>query len=217
MIFDWRVGSPYAYDAVPEIDVSAVTVQMDLRRKIAYRKFVGLLAVLVVFPILDGEAETRRFNSSDGKLHVPGEHSVGAIEIFGDLGKSFRLPGNPEKKLWWERLARGEVGRDRFLILCALRDGKYKRLADIRDYVEFRIRETFPAMELEGLLIHMAGRMFSWEDNRSAKKMRSGEGWLQRNSEATPIGIDSQWRIAPNVLPLLHFLLATCVEDDRCQ
>ena len=190
---------------------------MGVRRKRADCRVIGLLAVLVVIPSLHGEAETRKFGGEDGKPKAHGEHSLSEVRIFGDLGKSFRLPGTREKKLWWDRMARGEVGRDRFLILCALKDGNYKRLGDIRDYVEFRMRETFPAVEMEDLLTLMAGSMLSWSDNRSSKKLRSGEGWLERDPKGTPIGIDSRWRIAPSVLPLLYFLLAGCAEDNRCE
>ena len=176
-----------------------------------------LLVILVVIPSLDGEAGTRKFDGRDGNPKTHGESSLSEIRIFGDLGKSFRMPGTWQKKLWWERMAHGEVGRERFLILCALKDGEYKKLADIRDYVEFRMRETFPAGEPEDLLILMAGSMLSWADFLTEKKLKSGERWLERSHEGTPIGLDSQWRIAPSVLPLLYFLLAGCPEDDRCK
>ena len=176
-----------------------------------------LVAILLVFRSPDSVAGKRKIESGDGKVDVGGERPFDAVNIFGDLGRSVRLPDTDENKLWWERMARGEVGRDRFLILCALKDGNWTKLRDIRNFVEFQTRELYSAPKLHKMLVLMAGRPNVWYKPRNPENLKVGEGWLEKNREADFTGIDSEWRIAPSVLPLLFFLLMGCPEDNRCE
>ena len=132
------------------------------------------------------------------------------------MGKIFRPPDREKNKIWWERMVRGEVGRDRFLILCALKDGNWKKLVDIRDFVEFQTREFYSGGKLQDLLFLMAGRQRVYFPSGSWR-LNSGEGWLERNLHATYSGNDSEWRVEPSVLPLLYFLLMNCPEENRCR
>ena len=176
-----------------------------------------LVGILLAVPNAGGTTTEPTPPSNDEEIIVPGERPFDAVNIFGDLGKSIRLLDNHENKLWWERMARGEVGRDRFFILCALRDGNWTKLGDIRDYVEFQTRESYPWKNLRNMLVLMAGRPNFWYANDPAKKFKTGEGWLEKNPEADFGGLGTQWRIAPSVLPLLYFLLMGCPADDRCR
>ena len=67
------------------------------------------------------------------------------------------------------------------------------------------------------MLVLMAGRPNVWYKPRNPENLKVGEGWLEKNREADFTGIDSEWRIAPSVLPLLYFLLMGCPEDNRCE
>ena len=177
---------------------------------------LGVVGALIVLPTVSGDAGKRKTQSGKEEINVPAERPFDAVSIFGDLGRSIQLPGLVENKVWWERMARGEVGRDRFLVLCALKDGNWKRLGDIRDFVEFQIGKIYPADDLQTLLFLMSGRQRV--PSSSGKWKRSaGEGWLERNRETSFAGIDSQWRIEPSVFPLLYFLLMGCPEEDRCR
>ena len=176
-----------------------------------------LAGILLAVPNAGGKATEHSPTGNDEEITVPGERPFDAVNIFGDLGKSFQLPDNHENKLWWERMVRGGVGRDRFLILCALRDGHWRNLGDIRDYVEFQMRESYTWKKLHSMLVLMAGRPNFWYVNRSTKTFKTGEGWLEKNQQADFGGLGSQWRIAPSVLPLLYFLLMGCPTDDRCR
>ena len=171
--------------------------------------------LLVTSPFGTGGEEITR--EEDEKVDVPAERPFDAVNIFGDLRRLEHLPDTHENKLWWERMARGEVGKDRFLILCALKDGNWKRLADIRDYVESQARENFHLVQLHKMLVLMSGRPNFPYAGRTTKKLKTGEGWLEKNREADFGGLDSQWRIAPSVLPLLYFLLMGCPDDTRCR
>ncbi len=176
--------------------------------------FVG---TLVALPGFDGEAKERKSESDDGKVNIGAERPFDAVNIFGDFGKKFNLPNTEENKIWWERMVRGEVGRERFLVLCALKDGNWKSLADIRTYIEFKIQGTYSPKILRKMLILMAGRQNVWSAYLTSKKLKVGEGWLEKNPRAGLAGIDSEWRIEPSVYPLLYFLLMGCPEDDRCE
>ena len=172
-------------------------------------------ATLIACPNADGD--TNDLEGRGEKISVGGERPFDAMNIFGDLGRSIELPDTEENKIWWERMARGEVGRDRFLILCALKDGNWKALGDVRDYVEFQMRKTFPAIKMQEILVIMAGRSAGSSSGRPLKRSQTGEGWLDKNREVISWGIESEWRIAPSVLPLLYFLLMGCPDDDRCR
>ena len=175
-----------------------------------------LVVTFLAFPSVSGDAGKRKFENADNGPNVPGERPFDAVNIFGDLRNLERLPDTEENKLWWERMVRGEVGRDRFLILCALKSGNWRKLGEIRDYVEFQIRESYSLVKFHKMLVLMSGRPNFPYANRTTKKLKTGEGWLEKNREADFGGLDSQWRIAPSVLPLLYFLLMGCPEDARC-
>ena len=159
---------------------------------------------------------TDRKSDNDSKIFVPGERPFDAVNIFGDLGRSIRPSNTLENKIWWERMIRGEVGKDRFLILCALKDGNWKSLGDIRTSVEFQSRESYPADRLQKMLVLMSMWPSDRHPYRHRKELPAGEGWLEKNPEASLNGITTEWRIAPSVLPLLYFLLMSCPNDDRC-
>ena len=167
-------------------------------------------------PCLGGNIDARESTLAKESIFVPGERPFDAVNIFGDFGRSVRSPDDHKAKLWWERMARGEVGRDRFLILCALKDGGWKKLANIRDFIEFQTHENFSADKLQAVLFLMAVKRRVWQAN-STWTMKPGEGWLERNRQANFSGIESEWRIEPSVLPLLYFLLMSCPEENRCQ
>ena len=178
-----------------------------------------LIAMLLALPAADGEAKKPKFEGDGGNINVPGERPFDAVNIFGDLGKIFRLPNTDENKIWWERMVRGEVGKDRFLILCALKDGNWKNLGDIRNYLEFKFQGTYAWRNLRKMLVLMAGRPGHKYTPRDPKSQlgKVGEGWLEKNPRAAVGGIDSEWRIEPSVYPLLYFLLMSCPENDRCE
>ena len=180
-----------------------------------------LIATLLVYPSFGIEAGMGRNESGDGNVdkrsNVPTQRPFDGFSIFGELENLSRSPNPDGNQIWWERMARGAVGVERFLILCALKDGSWKKLGDIRDYVEFQQNNTFPAVKLQRMLIIMAGRQYTWSTHRVTRKSKVGEGWLEKNHQAMSWGIESEWRIAPSVLPLLYFLLMGCPEDDRCR
>ena len=156
-----------------------------------------------------------KHGSGDRGIDVPAERPFDAVNMFADFGRSLRLPNADEKMLWWERMVRGQVGKDRFLILCALKDGDWKRLGDIGDYVEFQTGEIYGSKKLQRMLVLMAGIPNIRSGGPRPDTARTGEGWLERK----PGGItspDSRWRIEPRVYPLLYFLLMGCPEDSRC-
>ena len=173
---------------------------------------------ILLFAFLSHEVSAKGQNSegnSDSEF-VSAERPFDAVSIFGDFGKSARLPGTNENKVWWERMVRGEVGKDRFLILCALKDGNWKRLGDIRDFVEFQIGNIYPVDKLEAMINLMSeGHRTHLPDGKWERI--AGEGWLEKNSDGTFSGINSKWRIEPSVLPLLYFLLMGCTEENRCR
>ncbi len=177
------------------------------------------VATLVALPSFYGEARKRKVESGEGKVDVGAERPFDAVNIFGDFGGNVTLPNTEENKLWWERMVRGEVGKDRFLILCALKDGNWKSLGDIRTYLEFKIQENYSSRMLHMMLPLMAGRhriMPTLKDPKS-HQIEVGEGWLEKNPHAEWSGIESEWRIEPSVYPLLYFLLMSCPADDRCE
>ena len=178
--------------------------------------FVNIAILFVLFCAV-GEAKKPKPEGESPRIFVPGEHPFDEVNIFGEFGRSVRLPNTDDNKIWWERLVRGEVGRDRFLVLCALKDGNWKTLGDIRDYVEFQIRETYGAGKMREMLVLMAGRPFPHTSHFSGSSLGGvGEGWLEKNREAGSGGISSEWRIEPSVYPLLYFLLMSCPKEDRC-
>lgn len=143
--------------------------------------------------------------------------STDTVDIIGDLRNLFRFSDQTVSKKWWERMMLGQVGKDRFLVLCALKDGNWKNLAEIRDFIEFNILENYPIKKLHQLQVKMGGIAVAPNDNRMSRTLRFGEGWLERNPNAPSKGPDSVWRISPSVLPLLHFLLMGCPEENRCE
>ena len=185
--------------------------------KLAIRFFCVIVTMASTLFIVDGAATQPRHQGAKKRVSVPGAHPFDEVNIFGDWGRSDRLPNHFENKLWWERIVRGEVGQDRFLIICALKDGTWGKLGDIRDYVEFQIRESYAVPKLRKLLTLMLGRPNVLHGNKYPKKPQIGEGWLEKNREANYKGISSEWRIEPSVLPLLYFLLMACPEDNLCR
>ncbi len=176
-------------------------------------------AALLALPSFDGEAKKPKSEGDGGNINVPGERPFDAVNIFGDFGRDIGLPNTEENKLWWERMVRGEVGKDRFLILCALKDGNWKRLGDIRTYIEFKIQGNYSSRMIHMMLPLMAGRRGINYTLRSMKIQQDevGEDWLEKNPHTERWGIDSEWRIEPSVYPLLYFLLMSCPADDRCE
>ena len=94
-------------------------------------------------------------------------------------------------------------------------DGDWKRMGDIRDYVEFQTGEIYGSKKLYRMLMLMAGIPNIRSVGRHPDTARTGEGWLERKP-GEPWGVDSHWRIEPSVYPLLYFLLMGCPEDNRC-
>ena len=174
------------------------------------------VAVFLVFQDYPAEAGDGYPDYGDEEIIVPGERPFDEVNIFGNLGRIFRLPDTEENKIWWERMVRGQVGQDRFLILCALKDGNWKKLSDIRNFIEFQTREINPGDQLHKLLLLMAGRKRAYTPS-GAWRLNAGEGWLERNLQANYSGNDSEWCIEPSVLPLLYFLLMGCPEENRCE
>ena len=176
-----------------------------------------LIAVLLVFPSFESVAGERKFEGGRTVFNIPAERPFDAVNIFDDLGKSLGLQSTDETKLWWERMVRGEVGKERFLILCALKDGNWKTFEDIRNYVEFQMRKNYTWSDLRKMLVRMSGKPNAWYSKHNPKKARIGEGWLEKNDDSDQGGNSSKWRIEPSVLPLLYFLLMGCPEENRCE
>ena len=176
-------------------------------------------AALLALPAPDGEAKKPKSEGDGGNINVPGERPFDAVNIFGDFGRNVRLPNTLENKIWWGRMVRGEVGKDRFLILCALKDGNWKNLGDIRTYIEFKIQGNYSAIILGDMLGLMASRpKISYTPRgRKSQQGKIGEGWLEKNPHAEMSGISTEWRIEPSVYPLLYFLLMSCPGNDRCE
>ena len=177
----------------------------------------GFILILFLVVFSHGAFATDGKSDDDSEIFVPAERPFDAVNIFGDFGRSIRPSNTLESKIWWERIIRGEVGKDRFLILCALKDGNWKRLGDIRDYIEFQIRTTYSATNLQDMLVLMVGRLNMENSQFAAARPKVREGWLERNHNALSTGIESQWRIDPGVYPLLYFLLMSCPEENRCE
>ena len=113
---------------------------------------------------------------NDEEVFVPGERPLDAVNIFGDLGRSVRLPNTDEKKVWLERLIRGEVGRDRFLILCALRHGNWRELGERHNYVEFQMGEIYGTKNMYRMLALMASNPNLNLARGHGEKTIAGEG-----------------------------------------
>ena len=145
----------------------------------------------------------------DGNFPRPLD-AINIFEDMGNLGRDVVLNDPNENKVWFDRMIRGEVGRDRYFILCALKDGEYHEMNEVRNFVDFKLPGEYRVKSLYKKLILMASR---------SRYNPPGEGWLEKGSmygigEST--GIHSMWRIEPSVLPMLYFLLITCPEDDSC-
>lgn len=175
-----------------------------------------MVGILILIPSVgwSGRMETR--DSHDGKPNVPAERPFDAVNIFGDFYQSERLPDTSDKKLWWVRVVRGEVGKERFLLLCALKDGHWKKAGEIRDYVEFQTGENYRMDDMHKMLLRMGGLPGARETRHRPQAGKTGEGWLEKNPETVSWTIDTEWRIEPSVLPLLYFLLMSCPENNRC-
>ncbi len=176
------------------------------------------VAILLALPGFDGEAKNRKVGSDDGNVNVGAERPFDAVNIFSDFGRDIGLPNTEENKIWWERMVRGEVGKDRFLILCALKDGNWKSLGDIRTYIEFKIQGTYPVKNVKKMLVLMSVRPIKYTPRGwNSLQGEVGEGWVEKNPHADVSGLGSEWRIEPSVHPLLYFLLMSCPGDDRCE
>ena len=174
------------------------------------RLLCASILLITITGTVGADEPIQQFELSDTR------RSTDTIDIIGDLRNVFRFSDQTLSKKWWERMMLGEVGKDRFLVLCALKDGKWKTLEDIRNFVEFQIRKTFSAEKLFKLHLTMGTAGIASHDNRTSRTLKFGEGWLERNPNSTPIGLASKWRISPSVLPLLHFLLMGCPEENSC-
>ena len=184
-------------------------------------QFCRLVALLAIFLIaLTGASvDAKELSSkSDGrKIDIARERHFDESIKFGDSKKHLELPNPEENKEWWQRMLGGEVGKDRFLILCALKEGNWKKLGDIRDFIEFQDQKNLRAPKLQEMLIRMAGRQLAWSKYREGMNLKVGEGWLEKSPEAMSWGIESEWRIPTNVLPFLQILLMGCPSDNRCK
>lgn len=181
--------------------------------------FWVLISVLLAFPGLGGEIAYQDSEKGGGELIVPTERSSDPVNIFGDLGKIFRRPNTMETMFWWDRMVRGEVGWDRFFVLCALKDGNWKSLGDIRGYFDIHRPGVHSIVSLNKLVILMAGKPIveTAPRHRNSPKGQPGEGWLEKKRNAEYRGVNSKWRIERSVLPLLYFLLMGCPEENSCQ
>ena len=175
------------------------------------------IAMLIALPCADSDANEPKSGDGAGRFNFGADGPFDKVNIFGDFGRSLQLPESEENRLWWERMLRGEVGKDRYLVLCALSNGNWKALGDIRDYVEFQERKTNSAAKLQAMLILMSGGPNDLKLNRYPNRQKFAEGWLERNRKANPTGLDAEWRIEPSILPLLYLLLRDCPVDDRCE
>ncbi len=178
-----------------------------------------VITILLAVPNLGVAASEGKPAGKNGEINVPAERPFDAVNIFGDLGTIFRPPNTEENKVWWERLLRGEVGRDRFLILCALKNGNWNTLGDIRNFLDVHMSGIYSANRLNNMLTLMDGRPAIKHTSRDPKSNwgKTGEGWLEKNREAEYRGVNSKWRIEPSVFPLLYFLLMGCPVEDRCE
>ena len=184
-----------------------------------FRRLVVSLFASILFSLtgtfvgakeLRAESDGRNINNTrDSEFDEPNDS--------GDVSGNLEIPNAEENKEWWQRMLRGEVGKDRFLILCALKDGNWKKLGDIRDFIEFQDHKNLRAPKLQEMLIRMAGRQLAWSSYRAGMKLKVGEGWLEKNPAAMSWGIESEWRIPTNVLPFLNILLMGCPNDNRCE
>ena len=78
------------------------------------------VTILLALPSFDGEAKKRKVGSDNGNVNIGAERPFDAVNIFSDFGRDLGSANTEENelKLWWERMIGGEVGKDRFLILC---------------------------------------------------------------------------------------------------
>ena len=116
-------------------------------------------------------------------------------------------------------MVRGEVGKVRFAILCALKNGNWTIFNDLRTYVEFISQRNFHSATLRELLVLMAGVPGKKHTPRdpSSQRGKPGEGWLEKKNGTEYSTIRTQWRIEPSVYPLLYFLLMSCPDENRCE
>ena len=187
---------------------SPSTAKCEPMRKICWL----ITACIVAFSGFASKADEQIWNRHNNSV-AEDERNTGAENPLRDIGKEIGLPYKMKKKNWWERMVQGQVGKDRFLILCALKDGNWKKLQEIRDYIEFQIRRNYTPITLRELLVLMAGK----PPVHSRRRIQdAGEGWLEKNPRADGVGIHSEWRINQSVYPYLSILLMGCPEDNRC-
>jgi hypothetical protein len=185
--------------------------------KPSIRFFWVIVTTILTLFIVDSAAKQPRYQGAQRRVLAPGARPFDSVNIFDDWGKSTQLPNTFQNKLWWERMIRGEVGKDRFLILCALKNGTWKKLVNIRNFVEFGMRKSYAVPKLERLLALMQGRPNAPHGNKYVRKPQSGEGWLEKNQDASNEGLETEWRITPSVYPLLYFLLMACPVENQCR
>ena len=201
----------------------AVFIELDSQSVHAaatqFRRPVASLFAMFLLALTSASVDAKQLNAEgDGrKFNITNERHLDESNQFVDPSKYFGLTNPENNKEWWQRLLSGEVGKDRFLILCALKDGNWKRLGDIRDFIEFQDRKNLRAPKLQEMLIRMAGRQLAWSKYREGMKLKVGEGWLEKSPDAMSWGIESEWRIPTNVLPFLQILLMGCPSDNRCE
>ena len=74
-----------------------------------------LIATLLFFVNSPSAVAGKKIEDEHQEVNIPGERPFDGVNIFGDLRRMEELSDTHQNKLWWERMARGEVGRDRFL------------------------------------------------------------------------------------------------------
>jgi hypothetical protein len=139
----------------------------------------------------------------------------GIIKLF----EKNHLKNIEKRKIWWERMVRGEVGKHRFYILCSMKDGEWKRLDDVRNYIDFK--STIPGVYTTASLMTVFELMRAQRVPKTPyykpKLKTEGEGWIQKSRDTEPYGVNTKWRIHPDVLPFLYLLLLSCPEDNSCE
>ena len=180
---------------------------------------IWVVFILTEFPSTNTSAEEIKPELENEIAITTEEQTSRGNSVFGELDRIFSLPNTDENKAWWKRMMLGQVGKNRFHVLCALKDGNWHSLGDIRNYLDYQLPGTFTMYRLHKMLVLMAGQPAVRHTPSDPKSSRGkpGEGWLEKNPSAAWAGLDSMWRIDPKVMPLLNLLLTGCPENSTCE